>query len=105
MSRNTMQELECFISALTDEIERLSGLMKLGTQNLKKSLNAQPSSRDQQLANISGTLTLMDAPVAHIVEKLVHRLNSDEHELNQCQESQLYALRRKLERHLQRRSP
>jgi hypothetical protein len=100
MSPNTMQELECFISALTDEIERLSGLMKLGTQNLKKSLNVQPSSRDPQPVRTSNPLTLEDALTADIVVELVRRWS-----LEDKPTPLLHQLRRWVDLHLQEREP
>ena len=105
MSLNTMQQLECFISALTDEIERLSGLMKLGTQNLKKSLNAQKSSRDQQPATTSGPSTLMDAEDVLMLDTLLRRLNSDENVFFDTATEDLYSLRRYLEQYLKEREP
>ena len=104
-SPTTMQGLECLISALTDEIERLSGLMKLGTQNLKKSLNAQKSSRDQQPATTSGPSTLMDAEDVLMLDTLLRRLNSDENVFFDTATKDLYSLRRYLELYLKEREP
>jgi hypothetical protein len=72
----TMRELVSCVFVLTDEIERINGMVENGMTKSTSSSNAPNNLPDQLHVITSMTSTLKDVSDAHIVDELLRRLHS-----------------------------